>query len=364
MAKRDYYEILGVSKNASKEEIKDAYRKLALQYHPDRNKSPEAEEKFKELSEAYAVLSDDEKRGQYDNFGHAGIGQRYTWDDIFRGADFDSIFRDLGFGFGGFESIFDMFFGDRARPRYGPQRGPDLRYDLEITLEEAGAGLQTEINVPRTAVCGICRGTGAKPGTEPRKCPKCQGTGEIRHVRETGFARIIQTELCNICRGRKTIVDSPCRDCGGTGSVEKVSRISVKIPPGVDTGSQLRLRGEGEAGTRGGPSGDLYVVVHVKPHPIFERQGSDILCETSISFPQATLGAEIEVPTLASKARLKIPAGTQSGTVFRLRGKGLPELHGRGRGDQLVRVVVRTPTRLTERQKQLLREFEETKTLD
>ncbi|MBS7643013.1 molecular chaperone DnaJ [Candidatus Bathyarchaeota archaeon] len=357
MNKRDYYEILGVPRNASKEEIKNAYRKLALQYHPDRNKSPDAEEKFKEISEAYAVLSDDEKRLQYDQFGHAGIDGRYTWDDIFRGADFDEIFRDLGFGFGGFDSIFEMFFGRTRRP-YGPEKGSDLQYDLEITLEQAATGLKTEINVPRTETCPICHGSGASPGTEPRTCPKCHGTGQVERASQvSGYARLIQIETCPLCHGKRTLIDSPCKNCRGTGQVQRTRKISLKIPAGVDTGYHLRLRGEGEPGIRGGPPGDLYVVIHVKPHEIFERRGSDLYCEVPISFTEAALGAEIEVPTLDSKTRLKIPPGTQTGTVFRLKGRGLPNLHGLGRGDQLVKVVVRTPTKLTPRQKQLLIEF-------
>jgi len=357
MNKRDYYEILGVSRDASKEEIKNVYRKLALQYHPDRNKSPGAEEKFKEISEAYAVLSDDEKRIQYDRFGHAGIEGRYTWDDIFRDVDFDEIFRDLGFGFGGFGSIFEMFFGRMRRPS-GPQKGPDLQYDLEITLEEAASGLRTEIDVPRTETCTICHGSGASPGTEPRTCPKCHGTGQLERASHlSGYARFIQIETCPFCHGRRTIIDSPCKNCNGTGEVQRTRKISLKIPSGVDTGYHLRLRGEGEAGIRGGPPGDLYVVIHVKPHEMFERKGSDLFCEIPINFIQAALGAEVEVPTLDSKAKLKIPPGTQTATVFRLKGKGLPNLHGFGRGDQFVKVVIRTPTKLTPRQKQLLTEF-------
>lgn len=357
MNKRDYYEILNVPRNASKEEIKRAYRKLALKYHPDRNKAPDAEEKFKEISEAYAVLSDDEKRMQYDRFGHEGIRGRYTWDDIFRGVDFDRIFRDLGFGFGGFDSIFNMFFRGRARQRYGPQKGTDLRYDLEITLEDAAFGLNTEIDVPRSEVCSLCHGSGAKLGTNPKKCPECNGTGQIRQTRTFGFTHFTEIRTCNRCNGKGMLIDHPCKDCHGTGTVQRTRKIRVKIPPGIDSGHNLRLSGEGEAGVRGGPPGDLYVVIHVKPHDIFKRSGDDILYETYIGFPQAALGAKIDVPTLDGKARLKIPAGTQSGTVFRLRRKGLPHLHGFGRGDELVRVLVRTPTKLTRRQKRLLEEL-------
>lgn len=355
-SKRDYYEVLNVPKNATKEEIKRAYRQLALKYHPDRNKSPDAEEKFKEISEAYAVLSDDEKRMQYDQLGHEGISSRYTWDDIFRGADFDRIFRDLGFDFGGFDTIFDMFFGG-ARRRYGPQKGADLRYDLEITLEEAAFGLKKEIEFPGTDVCKTCNGTGAKPGTGPKKCPKCNGTGEIRHSRNFGYTLFTEIETCSECHGRGTFIENLCRDCNGTGTVQRLRKIKLKIPPGIDDGYNLRLRGKGEPGIRGGPNGDLYIVVHVKPHKIFKRRGSNLLYEAQISFPQAALGAKIEIPTLNGKAKLKIPAGTQTGTLFRLKGKGIPHLHGWGRGDQLVRVIVQTPTNLTRHQRELLIEL-------
>lgn len=362
MEKRDYYEVLGVSRNASKEDIKRAYRKLALKYHPDRNKSPDAAEKFKEISEAYAVLSDNEKRMQYDRFGHAGISGRYTWDDIFRGANFDEIFKDLGFGAGGFDRIFDMFFGggfrQRYRPqRYGPQRGADLQHGLRVTLEEVAFGHEAEINVARTEVCPFCNGSGAKQGTAPRKCPRCNGTGEIHHTRTIGFTRFTEIRTCDLCHGKGTIIDHPCEHCHGTGRVKRTRKIVVKIPPGIDSGYSLRLRGEGEPGVNGGPPGDLYVTVYVKPHEVFERDGDDLVCEAKIGFSQAALGAEIEVPTLSSKARLKIPPGTQSGTMFRLRRKGIPHLHGFGRGDELVRVIVETPTHLTRRQKELLAEL-------
>lgn len=354
-SKRDYYEVLDVSKDASKEEIKRAYRKLALKYHPDRNKSSDAEERFKEISEAYAVLSDDEKRSQYDQLGFAGISGRYTWDDIFRGADFDSIFRDLGFG--GFNSIFDMFFGGRARRRYGPQRGADLRYDLEISLKEAAFGLETQVKVPGAVACETCKGTGAKSGTSPKTCPDCNGSGEIRRTRSFGFTRFTEVEPCKKCGGRGIFVENPCEDCKGIGAVRRLRRINVKVPPGIDDGYQLRLGGEGEPGTRGGPSGDLYVSIHLKPHRVFKRRGDDLLCDARIGIAQASLGTKISVPTLDGKAKLKIPAGTQTGTLFRLKGKGVPHLRGWRRGDQLVRVIVKTPTKLTKRQKELLSEL-------
>jgi len=355
LSKRDYYEVLGVPRNASKDQIKEAYRQLALKYHPDRNKAPDAEEKFKEISEAYAVLFDDEKRAQYDQFGHAGISGRYTQEDIFRGVDFGDVFRD--FGFGGFDSIFETFFGRGARQRYGPEKGGDIQYDMEITLEQVATGLETQIKVPRTETCPTCHGSGARPGTQPQTCTKCNGRGQIQYSRSTGFARFVQIAPCDKCEGKGMIVEFPCNECRGTGQVERTRTIDVKIPAGVDAGSYLRLNGQGEAGVRGGPPGDLFVAVRVKPHSVFRRKDSDILCEVSISFTQAALGAKVEVPTLDGRAELKIPAGTQTGTVFRLRGKGVPHLGRFGRGDELVRVVARTPTKLTKRQRQLLEEL-------
>ena len=354
--KRDYYDVLGVSRNASKEDIKKAYRELALKYHPDRNKSPEAEDKFKEISEAYAVLSDDEKRSQYDQYGHAGIDQRYTWDDIFRGADFGSIFRDLGSGFG-FEDIFDMFFGGRERRRYGPQKGSDLRYDVEVSLQEAAFGTNKEIEIPSSETCKVCHGSGVSPSFVNKKCSNCNGMGEIRQTRKMGFMFYTETRTCPVCRGRGIPPESLCKNCGGTGYTQGRKRIKLKIPTGVDSGYMLRLNGEGEPGSRGGPKGDLYVVVHVEPHAIFKRDGDDIACDAYISLPQAALGAEIDVPTLDGKAKLRIPEGTQTGTMFRLKNKGIPHLQGWGRGDQFVRVNVQTPTNLTKRQKELLTEL-------
>jgi molecular chaperone DnaJ len=357
MNKRDYYDVLGVPKNAPKEDIKNAYRKLALKHHPDRNKSPDAEEKFKEISEAYAVLSDEEKRRQYDRFGHAGIGQRYSQEDIFRSVNFDEIFKDLGFGFGRFGSIFDLFFGGRRTGPYEPQRGADLRSDLEITLEDVASGVEKEIYVHRTELCDDCQGSGAHPGTETKKCSRCNGTGKIEYTRSTGFARFVQVTPCNQCGGKGTVIETPCEKCRGKGVVPKERRMKVQIPAGVENGSRLRLSGEGEAGPRGRPSGDLYVIVHVKPHKIFQRSNSDLLLTIPIGFAQAALGAEIEVPTIDGKAKLTLPAKTQTHTVFRLRGKGLPRLHGFGRGNELVRVVIKTPTKLTSKQRKLLMEY-------
>jgi molecular chaperone DnaJ len=355
MSKRDYYDVFGISKNANKDEIKNTYRKLALLYHPDRNKSPDAEEKFKEISEAYAVLSDDEKRAQYDKYGHAGIEEKYTQEDIFRGANFDEIFRDSGFG--GFDNIFDVFFGRQRASRYEQQRGTDLRYDMDITLEEAASGLETEIDIPRAETCEVCHGSGANPGTAPKRCQKCQGTGRIERIRSNGFARLIQVEPCNTCGGRGTIIEFPCKNCRGVGVVSKTRRMKVKIPPGADDGLALRLSGEGEAGLRGGQAGDLYVYLHVKPHEIFRRRDDDLLCDVPLSFTQAALGAEIEVPTLDGKAKLTIPHGTQTQTVFRLRGKGMPHLNSYRKGDELVRVTIQVPTKLSSRQRELLIEL-------
>lgn len=356
MAKRDYYEILGISRETPKDDIKSAYRKLALQYHPDRNKSPEAEEKFKEISEAYAVLSDDEKRKQYDSFGHEGIGARYSQEDIFRGGNFEDVFRDVGSGFGGFESIFESLF--RHHPGYerAEQRGQDLQYDLEVTLEDVYKGKSIEIQVPRNEHCDLCQGTGAKPGTSSRECPKCHGSGQVELTKTTGFARFVQIMSCDRCRGRGSIIDTPCPRCSGTGIVKKTRNITVRIPPGIEDEQSLRLRGEGESSESGTNPGDLYVVVHVKPHRFFRRRGDALLYETSINIAQASLGGEIPIPTLNDQVKLKIPSGTQSGTVFKLKGKGLPSLSG-GKGDELVKVNVKIPANLTSRQKQLLREL-------
>ncbi len=356
---RDYYEILGVSKDASAEEIKKAYRKLAMQYHPDRNKEADAEDKFKEISEAYAVLSDPEKKAQYDRFGHAGIDGRYSEEDIFRNADFGDIFGEMG----GLGDIFDMFFGGgHSRRRRGPARGSDLRYDLSITLEEAATGISKNISVPRMENCETCGGSGAKPGTQPKTCSVCQGRGQVTHARNTPFGRFMTTTPCRECGGEGRIIDTPCSECRGSGKVKRVRKISVKVPKGADAGMRLMVRGEGEPGDPGAPPGDLYVFIHVEPHDIFERVGDDIVYEAPISFTQAALGASIMVPTLHGKVKMNIPEGTQTHSLFRLKGKGMPRLQGRGEGDQHVRVIVRTPADLTEDQKELLRQFEESKT--
>ena len=358
--KKDYYEVLGVPKDSSEKDLKGAYRKLAMKYHPDRSEEPDAEEKFKELSEAYAVLSDPEKRQKYDQFGHAGINSQYSQEDLFRGVNFEDLLRGFGFGGGGGrgggESIFDMFFGGGGRSR-GPARGRDLRYDIQITLEQAAAGLESTIEVPRTENCSTCRGSGAKPGTSPTVCSNCHGSGQITRAQNTPFGQMVTSSACPKCGGRGQIIVNPCGDCGGTGRVRKSRKINIKIPPGVEDGQHLKLRGQGDAGAQGAESGDLYVIINVMPHPKFQRVDSDLLLESSISFTQAALGAELEVPTLSGRAKIKVPAGTQTGTIFRLRGKGMPRLQGIGAGDLHVKVKIKTPTTLTERQKQLLEAF-------
>jgi molecular chaperone DnaJ len=356
--KRDYYEVLGVSKNASKDEIKDAYRKLAMQYHPDRNKAANAEDKFKEISEAYAVLSDDQKRQQYDTLGHAGFDQRYTAEDIFRGADFETIFRDIGFGFGDlFRTFFGGGFGGGFRQRNN--RGQDLGYELEITLEEAAKGTEKEIVVPRTEKCEVCEGSGASPGTLPKKCPNCKGAGQVRNTRSNGFLTYVQVTPCSECRGRGKIIESPCNKCHGTGLVKKRRKINVKIPEGIDEGYQLRLRGEGEMAPNAGTPGDLYVLVHIARHELFLREGDDLWHVLMIGYPQAALGTEVSVPTLDGSATVKIKPGTQAGETIRLKGKGMPRFRGYGKGDLLVRVGISVPEKLTAKQRALLEQLAE-----
>ena len=362
--KKDYYEILNIPKDASKSEIKKAYRKLALKYHPDKNPSKDAEEKFKEISEAYAVLYDDEKRQLYDRYGHAGIDQQYSQEDIFRNADFGDIFRNMGFDTGfnfGFEDIFERFFGNRSgyrQQRGYNSRGADLRYDIEISLEDAYNGLETEIRVPRTEKCENCNGSGAKPGTKPVKCPRCNGAGQIKMSRRTAFGMFTQIANCDKCRGRGTIIEKPCPECKGRGTVQKTRNIELKIPQGVDDGSQLRLAGEGEAGTAG--SGDLYIVVHIKGHPGFKRRGNDLFTTKEISFPNASLGAKIELGTIDGKTgTLKIPEGTQNGDIHRIKGAGMPKINGYGKGDLFVEIKVKTPKKLNRKAKKLLEELKE-----
>jgi molecular chaperone DnaJ len=355
--KRDYYEVLGVSKNASKDEIKDAYRKLAMQYHPDRNKAPDAEERFKEISEAYAALSDDEKRQQYDTLGHPGFDQRYTPEDIFRGADFDSVFRDMGFGFG---DIFRYIFGGGGfGGDFGERvnRGQDLVYDIEITLEEAAKETEKEIEIPRTEKCDVCGGSGASPGTSPRTCPRCNGAGKVQHMRKSSFAMYVQVTPCQTCRGKGTLIDSPCRNCHGSGLVKQRRKITVNVPVGIDEGYQLRLRGEGEMAPNGGSAGDLYVLVHIVPNELFMREGDDLLYVLMISYPQAALGAEVSVPTLEGPITVKIHPGTQLGEVIRLKGKGMPRFRGYGKGDLVIRVGISVPEKLTPQQRALLEQL-------
>jgi len=348
--KKDYYEVLGVAKDASEKDIKSAYRKLAMKYHPDRSEAADAEERFKEISEAYAVLSDAEKRQKYDQFGHAGINGQYSQEDLFRGINFDDLLR--GFGFGGGDSIFDMFFGG-GRQR-GPARGRDLRYDVNLTLEQAASGLEMTIDVPRTESCQTCSGSGSKPGTSPAVCGACRGSGQITRAQNTPFGQIVTSTVCNKCGGKGHIITNPCSECGGTGRVRKTRKINIKIPPGVEDGQHLKLRGQGDAATRGGDAGDLFVVLNILPHPQFQRQDSDLFLEMPVSITQAALGVDLEVPTLNGRAKIRVPAGTQTGSVFRLKGKGMPRLQGLGSGDLHVRVRVKTPAALTERQKQLL----------
>jgi len=358
--KRDYYEVLGVSKTASKGEIKDAYRKLALQYHPDRNKAPDAEEKFKEISEAYAVLSDDDKRTQYDQLGHAGFDQRYTREDIFRGADFESIFRDLGGGMG-VRDIFSFFFGGGFRDR--AMTGRDLAYDLEITLEDAANGAEKSIEIRRIEKCDLCEGSGAAPNTSPKRCSRCNGAGRIQSTTRNGFGLFVRVTPCPTCGGRGKIIEKPCPRCRGDGVTEKQRKITVNIPPGIDEGYQLRLAGEGEAALDAESSGDLYVLIHVAPHPYFKRYEDDLLYNLTIGFAQAALGTEVQIPTLEGNTNLRIQPGTQPGEVVKLRGKGMPRFRGYGRGDMQVRVEISVPKKLTTQQRtlleQLAKEFDE-----
>jgi molecular chaperone DnaJ len=347
-AKKDYYEVLGVNRDASDEEIKKAFKKLAMKFHPDRNPdNPKAEESFKEAKEAYEILSDEQKRAAYDQYGHAGVDP-----SMGGGAGFG------GFGGGGFSDAFGDIFGDifggGRNQRSNVYRGADLRYNLEISLEEAARGTETKIRIPVQSTCETCHGSGARPGTSPVTCTTCNGHGQVRM--QQGFFSVQQT--CPKCHGTGKMVKEPCPTCHGNGRVKQNKTLNVKIPAGVDEGDRIRLSGEGEAGVNGGPTGDLYVVVHLKEHPIFQRDGANLHCEMPISFSTAALGGEIEVPTLDGAAKMKIPAETQTGSVFRLRGKGIKPLRSSEHGDLMVHVVVETPVRLTEKQKELLREFE------
>src|SRR3989454_4029076 len=351
--KRDYYKVLGIAQNAPKEEIKRAYRKLAVKFHPDKNPGdPHAEEKFKEVGEAYDVLIDADKRAAYDRFGHAAFAQGGAGG--FGGGFHDpfDIFREaFGGGSGGiFESFFGGAGGGRAEER---QRGSDLRYDMQITLEEAAFGTEKEIEIRKLDTCDQCNGSGAEPGSRSINCPTCGGRGQV--ISSRGFFQVSQT--CPRCRGAGQIIEKPCRQCHGEGRVEKLGRVKLKIPAGISEGARLRSSHNGEAGIRGAPQGDLYVVVHIREHKIFEREDDNLYCEVPISFSVATLGGQIDVPTLEGKAHLKVPAGTQSGQIFKLRGKGIVHLNGADRGDLLVRLLVEVPSRLNAEQRRKLEEF-------
>lgn len=350
MEKRDYYEVLGIEKSASKDEIKKAYRKLSKKYHPDLNKEPGAEEKFKEIAEAYEVLSDDQKRARYDQFGHQDPNQGFGGFGGFSGSE----------GFGGFEDIFSSFFGGGGRTRRdpnAPRKGDDLQYRMTISFEEAVFGKEKEIEIPREETCDSCHGTGAKPGTSKETCSHCNGSGQTSETVNTPFGQMVNRRTCSYCQGTGQIIKEKCSTCHGAGTVKKHKKIKVNIPAGVDDGQQLRLSGQGEAGINGGPAGDLYIVFQVRASDKFERDGDDIYLELPITFPQAALGDDIEVPTIHGKVKMKIPAGTQSGDRFRLKGKGVKNVHGYGTGDQHVIVQIKTPKKLTEKQKELLREF-------
>lgn len=346
MSKRDYYEVLGVEKTADEKDIKKAYRRVAMKYHPDRNPDdPNADEKFKEATEAYDVLMNSEKRAAYDRFGHAGVDPNMGGGG-FGGGSFSDIFGDV-FG--------DIFGGGGGRGRGGPQRGSDLRYTLDISLEDAVRGTTVEIKIPSLASCDECDGSGARKGSAPVSCSTCGGMGQVRM--QQGFFQVQQT--CPTCRGRGKMIADPCPKCRGQGRVEKTKTLSVKVPPGVDTGDRIRLSGEGEAGPDGGPAGDLFVQMSVRQHPIFERDGKNLYCEVPITFVAAALGGELEVPTLDGRVKLKIPPETQTGKLFRLRGKGVKPVRGGAVGDLLCRAVVETPVNLNKKQKELLKEFQE-----
>jgi len=351
--KRDYYEVLGVSRDATKSEIKKAYRRLALKYHPDKSKEPDAEEKFKEISEAYAVLSDDEKRRQYDMYGHAGIDSQYNYEDIFRGADFSDIFRDLGFNFG-FDDIFQHFFGGFGRSQQ--QRGRDILYRMTISLEDAYFGGEKEIQIRRKEKCPECNGSGRAKGSKVVKCPVCHGSGQVKQTSRTPFGHFTQITVCPKCNGRGEIIENPCKRCHGTGVVEQRRKIKVKIPKGVADGTRLRLAGEGEAGEMGAPPGDMYIEIYVNEHDKFVRQGNDLVTIKKISYPEAVLGNEVEVETMDGKIKLHIPPGTQSGERFVLKGKGMPTMRG-GHGNMIVQVAVDVPKKISAREKELVEEL-------
>ena len=367
--KRDYYEVLGIQRSANKEEIKNSYRRLALQYHPDRNKSPGAEERFKEISEAYAVLSDDEKRKRYDTYGHVGA------EEVFRGseANFDEVFKDMGFG--GFRDIFEQIFGGGGRGGFGSARndpfgfgfsfgggrkkGRDIIYDVELSLEEVLKGRKDEIELPKLEKCSNCGGSGSAPGTKPRKCSVCNGQGQTRRVySQNRFSTFVSLEPCRTCQGQGEIIDKPCTVCSGSGRFKKNKKLKLEIPAGVEDGMTLQLQGEGEP-SENGIAGDLLIRVHVRPHPIFERlEDGHLLYNLNLKFTDLALGTDVKVPTLDGHEKLKIPQGTQPNTILNIRGKGLPHYGNYGKGDQLVRINVKIPTKLNDRQKLLLKELE------
>lgn len=352
MSKRDYYEILGLSKDASEGDIKKAYRKVAKECHPDLNPNDkEAEQRFKDASEAYEVLGNAEKKAQYDQYGHAGMNGQAS-------GGFGGGFSGGGFG-DIFEDIFDMFGGGGSggARRQGPTRGADIRSGMNITFEEAAFGVEREVKIERTEDCSTCSGTGAKPGTDKKTCEKCSGTGQIKFAQNTPFGQIVRTAACDECQGTGEKIESPCSSCHGTGREKKIKTLNVQIPAGVDTGSVISLRGEGEAGEKGGPRGDLYIYIEVEPHKIFEREGTNLYCEVPISFSQAALGADLKVPSLEGTLKYTIQPGTQTGTTFRMKGKGIASLRGGRKGDLFIKVKVEVPTKLNDRQRELIKEL-------
>lgn len=354
MTKRDYYEILGVSKNASADEIKKTYKKLALKHHPDKGGDAE---KFKEISEAYAVLSDENKRSNYDQFGHAGFDQRFSQEDIFRGADFESVFDEI-FGNAGFgNSMFDMFFGSQRR-RGREERGRDLSYEIELSFEDAVFGTKKEIMIPITEACKKCNGSGAE-NDDVENCKECSGTGQVRKTRRTVFGVFSSITACDNCEGNGRVIKTKCRECKGAGLVSDMKKIKVDIPAGVDNGNQIRLNGKGDVNRNGKNPGDLYIIVRVKKHNLFRRDGYDIHLEVPVSFYLAAAGGELEIPTLNGKAKLKVPSGTKSGTMFRLEGKGIKYVDDDGFGDEYIKAVIEVPKKLDNKQKNLLKEFDE-----
>lgn len=354
--KRDYYEVLGVARDADDDTIKKAYRRLAKKYHPDVNQgNAQAEAMFKEVNEAYEVLSDSDKRARYDQFGHAGLDPNAQASGFGGGFDFSNM------GMGGLGDIFESFFGGGASSRRnGPMRGGDVQKGINISFEEAAFGCKKEIEISRVEVCSECEGTGAKPGTPINTCSVCGGTGQVRVQQRTPFGTFASTRPCESCGGRGKVIKDPCFTCRGKGKVKRTKKIEVSIPAGIDSGQTISIRGQGDSGYRGGPPGDLLVTIGIRPHPIFERQGPDVILDLPITIVQASLGAELEVPTLDGHVKYNMPAGTQNGTVFRLKGKGIPYLQSKGRGDEFVKVNVEIPKNLTDRQKELLREFEKT----